>query len=230
MAIFANGVYEPDTVAGILRRIPKTGSISTSARTSGLLRFQWRGSDPTCTSSASRPILAWPRSCDAMWRTIRYPMSPLPNALPDLAPGKRSGSTRLLLENLEWVPSGRSSIFLPCFLGRSHWTNLLDDLGIDDVDVMKLDVEGSELGCSARTEHAGSPDRGPPRSCLSSATGPKSGLRGRCRVRHKLSCIRLAIVHFNLGVAEMTGAPVDQPLSTGSAMLLVAALRGIATR
>ena len=40
VAIFANGVYEPDTVAGILSRIPGMEFISMSARTSVLLRFR----------------------------------------------------------------------------------------------------------------------------------------------------------------------------------------------
>jgi hypothetical protein len=40
VAVFANGVYEPDTVAGILSRFPGMEFISTSARTSVPLRFR----------------------------------------------------------------------------------------------------------------------------------------------------------------------------------------------
>ena len=100
-----------------------------------------------CASSASRPI-------PAIATVLRHNVAD--NALPNITVAEcLAGSCSREAVRFYTAPPdkfGMGSVGPqfdrpPILLRQVALDELLDDMGIGDVDVMKLDVEGSELGC-----------------------------------------------------------------------------------
>jgi hypothetical protein len=95
----------------------------------------------------------------------------------------------------------------PILLRQVALDDVLDEMGVSEVDVLKLDVEGSELRV---------------------LQGLTRRLRGSAeeRIDGQMPGAAQAFLHslgyrtFQLGRRGETGAPVDRPISTGSAMLV----------
>jgi hypothetical protein len=96
---------------------------------------------------------------------------------------------------------------------------LLDDLGVGDVDVIKLDVEGSELGCLQGLKRGLVGPR-PPKILFEFCDWAEERIEGQVAGAAQAFLHSLGYRTFQLGRHGDTGAPVDQPLSTGFTMLL----------
>lgn len=219
LAIFANGVYEPDTIAAILGRLPRDGVYLDVGANIGAIalpvarqrpdvRVICIEADPAISTILRSNVadnalpnvtvvecLAGPCSKEAVWFYT--------------APLSKFGMGSI----------GPQFDLPPLLLKQVALDQLLDDMGIDHIDVMKLDVEGSELGV------------------LQGLTRRLTGSRSlkvlfefndwaEERIEGQVPGATQAFLHslgyrtFQLGRRGETVAPVDQPLSTGSAMLL----------
>jgi hypothetical protein len=107
----------------------------------------------------------------------------------------------------------------PVFLRQVALDELLDDLRVGDVDVMKLDVEGSELGCLQGLKRRLVGQR-PPKILFEFYDWAEERIEGQVAGAAQAFLRSLGYRIFQLGRHGVTGAPVDRPLSTGSAMLL----------
>jgi Methyltransferase FkbM domain len=103
LAIFANGVSETDTVAGIVSRLPRNGVYLDVGTNIGAIA---------------------------------------------LAVARQRPDVRVICVEAEFGMGSVGPQFNrpPILLRQVALDELLDDMGIGDVDVIKLDVEGSELG------------------------------------------------------------------------------------
>jgi FkbM family methyltransferase len=161
VAIFANGVYEPDTVAGILRRLPMNGVYLDVGANIGAIALPVARQRPDVRVIC---IEADPGLATVLRRNIAD------NALTNITVAEcLAGSCSREAVRFYTAPPDRFGMGSvgpqferpPILLGQVALDELIDDMGIDNVDVIKLDVEGSELGV----------------------------LQG-LTARHKLSCIR----------------------------------------
>ena len=107
----------------------------------------------------------------------------------------------------------------PILLRQVALDELLDDLGIDNVDVVKLDVEGSELevlrGLTRRLTASRSP-----KVLFEFCDWAEERIEGQVAGAAQAFLHSLGYRTFQLGRHGDAGAPVNEPLSTGSAMLL----------
>ena len=219
MAIFANGVYEPDTVEAILRRIPREGVYLDVGANIGAIAL------PVARQRPDVRVICI--EADAGMATILR-RNVADNALPNvtvvecLAGPCSKEAVRFYTAPLSKF--GMGSIgpqfdLPPVLLRQVALDDLLDDMGIRHVDVMKIDVEGSELGVL----------QGLTRRLTGSASLKilfEFSDWAEERIEGQAPGVAQAFLHsldyriFHLGRRGETGALVGQPLSTGSAMLL----------
>jgi hypothetical protein len=95
---------------------------------------------------------------------------------------------------------------------------LLDDLGIDNVNVVKLDVEGSELEVLRGLTRKLAASRSPT-VLFEFCDWAEERIEGQ-QPGAAQGFLDSVYRTFRLGCRGGAGAPVDQPLSTGFAMLL----------
>jgi len=219
LAIFANGVYEPDTVAAILRRIPRDGVYLDVGANIGAIALPVARQRPDVRVIC---IEADSGIATILRRNVADNALPKVTVVECLAGACSKEAVRFYTAPL--CRFGVGSIgpqfdIPPALLRQVALDGLLDDVGIGHVDVMKLDVEGSELGV------------------LQGLTRRLTGSRSLkilfefCdwaeeRIERQVPGGAEAFLHslgyriFQLGRRGETGAPVDQPLSTVGAMLL----------
>jgi FkbM family methyltransferase len=219
LAIFANGVYEPDTVAAILRRIPRDGVYLDVGANIGAIALPVARQRPDVRVIC---IEADPGMATILRRNVADNALPNVTIVECLAGACSNEAVRFYTAPLHKF--GMGSIgpqfdLPPLLLRQVALDELLDGMGIGHVDVMKLDVEGSELGV------------------LQGLTRRLTGWRSlkilfefsdwaEERIEGQVPGAAQAFLHslgyrtFQLERRGETGAPVDQPLSAGSAMLL----------
>jgi FkbM family methyltransferase len=219
VAIFANGVYEPDTVAGILARIPRGGVYLDVGANIGAIAL------PVARQRPDVRVICVEADPDLV-AVLRRNVSD--NALTNVTVMERlAGSCSEQAVQFYRAPAdkfGMGSVgpqfdCPPILLRQVALDDMLDDIGVSEVDVIKLDVEGSELrvlqGLTRRLME----------SRFLKILFEFCGWAEE-RIDGQLPGAAQAFLHslgyrtFQLGRRGETGALVDPPLSTGSAMLL----------
>ena len=146
LAIFANGVYEPDTVAGIVSRLPRNGVYLDVGANIGAIAL------PVARQRPDVRVICV-EADPGMATILRSNVAD--NALSNIIVAEcLAGScSREAVQFYSAPPDkfGMGSVGPqfdrpPILLSQVALDELLDDMGIGDVDVIKLDVEGSELG------------------------------------------------------------------------------------
>jgi hypothetical protein len=107
----------------------------------------------------------------------------------------------------------------PVVLRQVALDELLDGMGISHVDVVKLDVEGSELGVLQGLKRRLIGSR-PPKILFEFCDWAEARIAGQVPGAAQAFLNSLGYKTFQLGRRGRTGAQIYQPLSTGSAMLL----------
>jgi FkbM family methyltransferase len=219
VAIFANGVYEPDTVAGILRRIPRNGVYLDVGANIGAIAIPVARQRPDVRVIC---IEADPGMATVLRRNVAK------NALPNITVAEcLAGSCSREAIRFYTAPPdkfGMGSVGPqfdrpPILLRQVALDELLDEIGIDDVDVIKLDVEGSELGVLQGLTRRLTASKSP-KILFEFCDWAEERIEGQERGAAQAFLHSLGYRTFQLGRCGDAGASVDRPLLTGSAMLL----------
>jgi FkbM family methyltransferase len=219
LAIFANGVYEPDTVAGIVSRLPRNGVYLDVGANIGVIALPVARQRPDVRVIC---VEADPAIATVLRRNVAD------NALPNVTVAEcLAGSCSREAVRFYSAPPDRFGMGSvgpqfdrpPILLRQVALDELLDDMGIGDVDVLKLDVEGSELGVLKGLTRRLSRSRFP-KILFEFCEWAEERVEGQERGAAQAFLHSLGYRTSRLGRRGDTGVPVDQPMLTGSAMLL----------
>ena len=219
VAIFANGVYEPDTVAGILNRIPKNGVYVDVGANIGAIAL------PVARQRSDVRVICV-EADPGMATVLRSNVAE--NALRNITVAEcLAGSCSKEAVRFYTAPPDRFGMGSvgpqfdrpPILLRQVALDELLDDLGIDNVDIVKLDVEGSELEVLKGLARRRTASRSP-KVLFEFCDWAEERIEGQQPGAAQAFLHSLGYRTFRLGRRGGVGAPVDQPLSTGFAMLL----------
>jgi hypothetical protein len=114
---------------------------------------------------------------------------------------------------------GRQFDQSPLALKQLALDDVLDELGLEDVEVVKLDVEGAELGALRgllRRCRGG----GPPSIIFEFCDWAEARIPGQTPGDAQALLLSLGYRLFHLGAKGKLGAAIKHPLSTGSAMIV----------
>ena len=219
VAIFANGVYEPDTVAAILRRTPKDGVYLDVGANIGAIALPVARERPDVRIIC---IEADPSMATILRRNVANNRLANVTVAECLAGPCSEEGVRFYTAPVEKF--GMGSIgpqfdFPPQVLRQVALDELLDDMGISHVDVMKLDVEGSELGVLQGLKRRLTGFR-PPTILFEFCDWAEARIAGQVPGAAQALLHSLGYRTFYLARRGEIGSPVDQPLCAGSAMLL----------
>jgi FkbM family methyltransferase len=219
VAIFANGVYEPDTVVGILSRIPRNGVYLDVGANIGAIALPVARQRPDVRVIC---IEADPGMATILRSNIAD------NALSNITVAEcLAGSCSRESVRFYSAPPERFGMGSvgpqfdrpPILLRQVALDELLDDMGIGDVDVIKLDVEGSELGVLQGLTRRLTASRFP-KVLFEFCDWAEERVEGQKPGAAQAFLHSLGYSTFRLGRRGGTGVLVDQPMSTGSAMLV----------
>jgi FkbM family methyltransferase len=219
VTIFAKGVYEPDTVAGILGRIPPNGVYLDVGANIGAIALPVARQRPDVRVIC---IEADPGMATVLRSNIAY------NALPNITVAEcLAGPCFREAVRFYTAPPDRFGMGSvgpqfdrpPMLLRQVALDELLDDMGIDNVDVIKLDVEGSELGVLQGLTRRLTASRSP-KILFEFCDWAEERIEGQQPGAAQAFLHSLGYRTFRLGSRGDAGAPVYRPLSTGSAMLV----------
>jgi FkbM family methyltransferase len=218
-ALFANGVYEPDTLAAILRLLPSDGvfldvgaSIGVIALPVARLRSDVRviciEADPGIATILRRNVAENRLSNITILECLAGPCSKEEVRFYS-APVNKFGMGSV----------GPQFSLPPVFAKQVALDECLDEIGIDRVDVMKVDVEGAELGVfqgiTRRLTGSNSPT-----IVFEFIDWAERRIEGQAPGAAQAYLRSLGYLTFHLGRRGTIGTQLDQPLSAGSAMLL----------
>jgi FkbM family methyltransferase len=218
-AIFANGVYEPYTVEAILGRIPRGGVYLDVGANIGVIALPVARQRPDVRVIC---IEADPGMATILRRNVAD------NALANvivvecLAGPCSKEAVRFYtapIEKFGMGSVGPQFDLPPVTLRQVALDELLDDMGIGHIDVIKLDVEGSELGVLQGLTRRLTGTRSL-KILFEFSDWAEERIEGQLPGMAQAFLQSLGYRSFHLGRRGATGAPVDQPLSVGSAMLL----------
>jgi FkbM family methyltransferase len=225
LAIYANGVYEADTVAGILSRIPRDGTYLDVGANIGAIALPVARQRPDvrvicieadpCISRILRHNVA-----DNRLRNVTVVECLAGSCSKESVPFYRAPLSSFGMGSVG--PQFNRPAML---LKQVALDELLDDMDIGHVDVAKLDVEGSELSVlqGLRRRLTGS------RSLMilfEFTDWAEQRIEGQMPGAAQVFLHSLGYEIFQLGHGGEISSRVEQPLCTGSAMLL--SQRGIA--
>jgi FkbM family methyltransferase len=219
VAIYANGVYEPDTIASILRRIPRDGLYLDVGANIGAIALPVARQRPDVRVIC---IEADPRISTILRGNVTDNTLPNVTVVECLAGSCSKEGVRFYTAPLSHFGMGSIGPQFdrpPVLLKQVALDELLDDMGIGHVDVVKLDVEGSELSVlqGLRRRLTGSRSL---KILFEFTDWAEERIEGQMPGAAQAFLHSLGYRIFQLGRRGETGAPVDRPLSTGSAMLL----------
>ncbi len=218
-AIYANGVYEPDTVAAILSRIPREGVYLDVGANIGAIALPVARQRPDVRVIC---IEADPCICTILRSNVAENKLFNVTVVECLAGSCSRAAVRFYtapLSNFGMGSIGPQFDLPPVFLEQVALDDLLDEMRIGKVDVIKVDVEGSELsvlqGMTRRL-------RGSERIKILFEFNDWAEERIEGQVAGAAQAFLRSIDYhiFQLGRGGKIGARVDQPMSRGSAMLL----------
>lgn len=219
VAIFANGVYEPDTIAGILSRIPMNGVYLDVGANIGAIAL------PVARQRSDIRVICI-EADPGMATILRSNIAD--NALSNITVAEcLAGSCSREAVRFYSAPPDRFGMGSvgpqfdrpPILVRQVALDELLDNMGIGDVDVIKLDVEGSELGVLQGLTRRLTASRFP-KVLFEFCDWAEERIEGQQPGAAQAFLHSLGYRTFRLGHRGDAGAPVYRPLLTGSAMLL----------
>jgi FkbM family methyltransferase len=219
VAIFANGVYEPDTIAGILGRLPRGGVYLDVGANIGAIALPVARQRPDVRVIC---VEADPGIATVLRRNVADNALPNVTVAECLAGSCSREAVRFYTAPLDKFGMGSMGPQFdrpPILLRQVALDELLDDMGIGDVDVIKIDVEGSELGVLQGLTRRLTESR-LPKILFEFCDWAEGRIEGQEPGAAQAFLQSLGYRTFQLGRCGETGAPDDRPLSTGSAMLL----------
>ena len=219
LAIFANGVYEPDTVAAILSRIPRDGVYLDVGANIGAIALPVARQRPDVHVIC---IEADPGMAAILRRNVAENALPNVTVVQCLAGPWSKEAVRFYtapLSKFGMGSVGPQFDLPPVLLRQVALDELLDEIGVGHVDVMKLDVEGSELGVLQGLTRRLTGSRSP-KILFEFSDWAEKRIEGQVPGAAQAFLHSLGYRTFQLGRRGETGAILDQPLSTGSAMIL----------
>jgi FkbM family methyltransferase len=219
LGLFAFGAYEPDTLWAILRHLSPSGIFVDVGANIGALALPIAASRPDariiCVEADPQIILLLRRNvAENGWSNIDI-IHCLAGPIDDpqvsfyCAPTAKFGMGSI-------GPQFGAS---PVKLVQCTLNEVLDELTIDDVEVVKLDIEGAEFGalqglCRRLTS------RRPPEIVFEFADWAETRIAGQAAGRAQEFLLSLGYRLFRLGRSGRPGERLDRPMTNGSAMIL----------
>lgn len=220
VALFAFGIYEPDTVAAILRHLSPRGVFVDVGANVGALSLPVAAcrpdaqiisieADPEIASLLRQNVIENKRSnnisvVNSLAGAIDKPHVPF-----YCAPSAKFGMGSI-------GPQFRTE---PMLLAQRRLDAILDELAIEQVDVVKLDIEGAEFGAlqglSRRLK-----SRGPPAIVFEFADWAETRINGQAAGSAQEFLLSLGYRLFRLARAGRAGEQLEHPVTTGSTMIL----------
>jgi FkbM family methyltransferase len=218
-AIFAAGVYEPDTLAAILAHLNRSGVYVDVGANVGVLALPVAAlrpdvqvvcveGDPEIAAALRRNAIENSRSNITI---LPYLAGPIADAAVPFysAPAHKFGMGSV----------GPQFGAFPVVVEQRQLDDLLDELGIADVDVVKLDIEGAEVGALRGLARRLTSAR-PPVIVFEFADWAEARIPGQAPGEAQVFLMSLGYRLFRLGRGGAPGAALERPFTTGSAMIL----------
>ncbi len=219
LALFANGVYEPDTLAAILRRLPRDGVYLDVGANIGAIAL------PVARQRSDVRVIcieADPGIAKVLRRNVAENRLSNITILERLAGPCSKDEVQFYsapVDKFGMGSVGPQFSIRPIFLKQVALDEYLDGIGIDRVDVIKIDVEGAELGVlqgiSRRLTGSSSPTL-----IFEFSDWAEQRIEGQVPGAAQAYLRSLGYHTYQLGWRGTIGAPLDRVLCTGGTMLL----------
>jgi FkbM family methyltransferase len=218
IGLFAFGVYEGDTLSAILRHLPPRGVFVDIGANVGALTLPvaaQRGAariicieaDPKIASLLQRNVTENDRPNVIIVQCIAGPTQSEMQFYP--APAEKFGMGSL----------GPQFDAAPITLQQRAVDDVLDELGVGNIDVIKLDVEGAELG-ALRGLRRRLVSASAPVVIFEFADWAEKRIGGQVAGDAQRLLLSLGYALFRLGARGAPGERLRSPTTAGSAMLL----------
>lgn len=222
-ALFANGVYEPKTIAAILERLAPEGTYLDVGANIGAIALAVAASRPTAKVIC---VEADPNVAEVLRRNIAENRRSNVTAVECLA-GARSEAAvnfyRAPVHNFGMGSIGPQFGAAPIVLRQRALDDVLDEIAVPAVDVLKLDIEGSELsalrGLSRRLQ------TGNTSVILEFSDWAEARIPGQSPGDAQAFLMSLGYRLFELATHRTRQMPIMKPLTSGGAMILAIAGR-----
>jgi len=219
LSLFGFGVYEPETVKAILDRLPLTGTYVDIGANIGVIalpiaalrpaaRVVCVEADPTIAGILRRNVTANKRSNITI-------VEILAGSTDDRAVSFYPAP----IEKFGMGSIGPQFELAPIMLQQRAIDDMLGDLGIDRVDVVKLDVEGAELG-ALRGMKLLLTGASPPVIVFEFVDWAENRIAGQVAGDAQRFLLSLGYRLFTLSAGEKAGVVLSCPLTAGFAMIL----------
>ena len=217
--LVSRGVYEPDTVAAILALLKPKGTfvdvganIGAMALPVAALRPQAQilcvEADPDVATILRSNITCSARSNVRVIECIAGPCAH-PAVRFYRAPAASFGMGSI----------GKQFDEPALALRQRALDDVLDELAIEDVDVVKLDVEGAELGALRGLERRCQGEQ-PPTIIFEFSDWAEARIPGQSPGDAQAFLLSIDYHLFHVGARGKAGAAIERPLTEGSAMIL----------
>jgi FkbM family methyltransferase len=219
VGLFAFGVYEPDTLWAILHQLRPSGVFVDVGANVGALalpvaahrsdaRIICIEADPQIVLMLQRNVTENSRSNIRIVHCLAGPIDD-PHVSFYRAPAAKFGMGSI----------GPQFGALPVTLTQQTLDEVLDKLAIDDVDVVKLDIEGGEFGALQGLSRRLTSLR-PPAIVFEFADWAEARIAGQAAGSAQEFLLSLGYSLFQLGRGNRPGERLERPVSVGSAMIL----------
>jgi len=218
LGLFAFGVYEADTLWAILRHLSLTGVFVDVGANIGALAIPVAAQrpnariiciepDPQIVSVLERNIIVNKRSNVSIARCVAG------------ATQREVFFYKAPIDKFGMGSLGPQFGASPVTLQQRRLDDVLDELAIDNVDVVKLDVEGAELSALQGLIQRLTSAR-PPVIIFEFADWAEVRIGGQAAGDAQRLLLSLGYRLFRLGPRGIRGVPIRRPMHSGSAMIL----------
>jgi FkbM family methyltransferase len=219
LALSANGVYEAETIATILRRLPRKGIYLDVGANIGATAMPVARQRPDAQVIC---IEADPAIASILRRNVAENRLPNITIIESLAGPCSKDAVEFYsapVNQFGMGSVGKQFDLPPKLLKQVALDQCLDQMGIDQVDVVKLDVEGAELGVlQGLTRRLSSAS--PPAIVFEFNDWAEQRIEGQSAGAAQAYLRAHGFQMFRLGSQGTLGPPLDRPICEGGAMLL----------
>ena len=219
VALFAFGIYEPDTLAAILRHLGPRGVFVDVGANVGALSLPAAAcrpdvqiisieADPEIVSLLRRNVINNNRSNINVVNRLAGPVGK-PHVPFYRAPTQKFGMGSI----------GPQFSIEPVLLEQRQLDAILDELAIEQVDIVKLDIEGAEFGALQGLSRRLT-SRHPPAIVFEFADWAETRIDGQAAGSAQEFLLSLGYRLFRLARAGRAGEQFERPVTTGSTMIL----------
>ncbi len=219
LELSANGVYEADTLAAVLQRLPRNGvylDVGANIGAMALPVARQRPDAQVICIEADPDIAAILRRNVAENRLLNITI------IECLAGPCLKGAVQFYsapVSQFGMGSVGKQFGLPPKLLQQVALDQCLDQLRIDHIDVMKLDVEGAELGVLQGIVRRLTDVR-PPEIVFEFNDWAEKRIKGQSAGAAQAYLRSLGFQIFRLEARGALGPPLDRPIHEGGAMLL----------